>query len=43
MQHFFATKPLGIADGTLIIAVGIIAMVILECEKYLMRKFGLLD
>lgn len=43
MQHLFATKPVSVADGMLIIAVGIIAMAILEGEKYLMRKFGLLD
>ena len=43
MQHLFATKPVSVADGMLIIAVGVFAMVILEGEKYLMRKFGLLD
>lgn len=43
MQHLFATKPVSVADGMLIIAVGSIALVILEGEKYLMRKFGLLD
>ncbi len=43
MQHLFATKPVSVADGMLIIAVGVIAMVILEGEKYLMRRFGLLD
>ncbi|WP_074857332.1 cation-transporting P-type ATPase [Nitrosospira briensis] len=43
MQRLFATKPVSIADGILIISVGVIAMVILEGEKYLMRRFGLLD
>ena len=43
MQHLFATKPVSVADGMLIISVGVIAMVILEGEKYLMRRFGLLE
>lgn len=43
MQHLFSTKPVSITDGILIISVGVIAMVILEGEKYLMRRFGLLD
>jgi magnesium-transporting ATPase (P-type) len=42
MQGLFATKPVGFADGLLIIGVGILAMAILEAEKHLMRRLGIL-
>ncbi len=42
MQSLFATKPMGLTDGLLIIGVGVLAMIILEAEKHLMRRLGLL-
>lgn len=40
MQTIFETRPLGLLDGLLIVAVGASLMVILECEKVIMRKLG---
>jgi len=40
MQRLFATKPVGLADGLLILGLGVFAMAILEGEKHLMRRFG---
>ncbi len=42
MQRLFATKPVSPMDGMLIIAVGIVSMIILEGEKHLMRRLGIL-
>ncbi len=42
MQTLFATKPVALADGLLIIGIGVAAMIILETEKHLMRRLGLL-
>ena len=42
MQELFASKPVSLTDGALIIAVGILAMIILEVEKHVMRRFGVL-
>jgi magnesium-transporting ATPase (P-type) len=42
MQRLFATEPIGFLDGLLIVEVGVIAMAILEAEKHLMRRIGLL-
>jgi hypothetical protein len=42
MQGLFATKPVRFADGLLIVGVGILAMAILEAEKHLMRRLGIL-
>jgi magnesium-transporting ATPase (P-type) len=42
MQAVFATRPVGFLDGALIVAVGIVAMAILEAEKHLMRRLGIL-
>jgi magnesium-transporting ATPase (P-type) len=42
MQRLFATEPIGFLDGLLIVGIGIIAMAILEAEKHLMRRIGLL-
>jgi magnesium-transporting ATPase (P-type) len=42
MHSLFATRPVGLADGLLIIAVGALAMVILEVEKHVMRRLGVL-
>lgn len=40
MQQLFATRPVSLADGLLIIGVGVLAMAILEGEKHLMRALG---
>lgn len=40
MQRLFETRPVGLADGLLILAVGIGVMVILEVEKRVMSRFG---
>jgi magnesium-transporting ATPase (P-type) len=42
MHALFATRPVSLADGLLIIGVGVLAMVILEAEKRLIRHLGLL-
>ncbi len=41
MQGIFGSRPLSLADGLLIIALGFASLVILELEKHLMRdRFG---
>ena len=40
MHRLFDTRPLGIADGVLIIAIGIAMMIVLEVEKTLVRRTG---
>jgi magnesium-transporting ATPase (P-type) len=40
MNSIFETRPLTLRDGLLIIAVGIGLMLVLEGEKFLMRKLG---
>lgn len=40
MHSLFDTRPLGIADGVLIITIGIAMMIVLEVEKTLMRRAG---
>ena len=40
MNAIFETRPLGLADGVLIITIGAGLMVLLEIEKLLMRKLG---
>ena len=42
MHTLFATRPLSLFDSVLILAVGLIAMLILEGEKNLMRRLGVL-
>jgi magnesium-transporting ATPase (P-type) len=42
MQALFSTKPVSLTDGLLIVAVGVLAMAILEPEKHLMRRMGVL-
>ncbi|WP_295557849.1 cation-transporting P-type ATPase [uncultured Hyphomicrobium sp.] len=42
MHDLFATRPVSITDGLLILAVGMVAMVILEAEKHLMRRLDIL-
>ena len=43
MHYLFATKPVSLGDGLLIIGVGVLAMIILESEKHLMRRLGVLE
>jgi magnesium-transporting ATPase (P-type) len=43
MQRLFLTRPVAVADGILIVAVGVLAMAVYEGEKHLMRRLGLLD
>ena len=40
MQAIFDTRPLSLADGALIIAIGAALMILLEGEKLLMRRTG---
>ena len=42
MQSLFQTKAVAFADGLLIVGIGVLAMVILEGEKHLMRRLGIL-
>jgi magnesium-transporting ATPase (P-type) len=42
MQSLFQTKAVSLADGFLIVGIGVLAMVILEGEKHLMRRLGIL-
>jgi magnesium-transporting ATPase (P-type) len=42
MQGWFATRPLGLAEGALVIACGVALMAALEGEKLLLRRLGLL-
>ncbi|HEX2333049.1 MAG TPA: HAD-IC family P-type ATPase [Burkholderiales bacterium] len=43
MQYWFATRPLAFLDGTVVIACGAVFMFLLEAEKLLLRRFGLLE
>ncbi|WP_346344642.1 HAD-IC family P-type ATPase [Sphingomonas sp. dw_22] len=40
MNEIFASRPLSLADGALIVGIGIALMVLLEGEKLLMRRIG---
>jgi len=42
MQDLFASRAISLVDGLLIIGIGVVAMVILETEKHLMRRLGVL-
>ena len=42
MHTLFATKPVSMFDGLMIIAVGVVAMAILELEKQLIQPLGVL-
>ena len=42
MHHLFASRPVPLLDGLLIIAIGVLVLVILEIEKTVMRRTGLL-
>jgi magnesium-transporting ATPase (P-type) len=41
MQSWFATRPVALLDGALVIAAGAALMFLLEGEKLLLRRFGL--
>jgi hypothetical protein len=43
MQALFDSRPLGVADGLLIIGIGVGLMFLLEGEKLLMRRLGLFE
>jgi magnesium-transporting ATPase (P-type) len=43
MQQWFATRPLGLLDGAVLIACGAAFMFLLEAEKVLLRRFGVLE
>jgi calcium-translocating P-type ATPase len=43
MQALFDTRAVPLAEGLLIIAIGVVMMVVLEAEKSLLRRFGLFD
>uniref|UniRef100_UPI001E3DD4A3 HAD-IC family P-type ATPase n=1 Tax=Microvirga roseola TaxID=2883126 RepID=UPI001E3DD4A3 len=40
MQQLFATRPVSLANGILIVVLGVVAMGIFEGEKHLMRRLG---
>lgn len=40
MHILFATEPVGVADGLVILATGVVFMAILEAEKLVLRRFG---
>ncbi|WP_333794988.1 HAD-IC family P-type ATPase [Hyphomicrobium sp.] len=42
MQELFATEAVSFTDGLLIVSVGVLAMIILEAEKHLMRRLDIL-
>ncbi len=42
MHTLFATRPVRLFDGVLIVAIGLVVMLILEIEKNLMRRLGVL-
>ena len=40
MQGWFATRPVALADGVLIIACGVALLALFEGEKLLLRRLG---
>jgi magnesium-transporting ATPase (P-type) len=42
MQALFQTRPIHVMDGVLILVIGVVSMIILEGEKHLMRRLGVL-
>ena len=42
MQHWFATRPVALLDGALVIFCGVAFMLLLEGEKLLQRRYGFL-
>jgi magnesium-transporting ATPase (P-type) len=43
MQQWFATRPVSLADGALIVAIGVAMLLLLEGEKWLLRRWGVSD
>ncbi len=43
MQHWFATRPVALADGAMIVAIGAAMMLLLEGEKWLLRRVGVAE
>jgi magnesium-transporting ATPase (P-type) len=43
MQYWFATRPVALLDGALVLACGVAFMFLLEGEKLLLRRFGFLE
>jgi magnesium-transporting ATPase (P-type) len=43
MQYWFATRPVALLDGALVLACGVAFMLLLEGEKLLLRRFGFLE
>ena len=43
MQALFDTRPLNFSDGLVVVATGVLLFLILEAEKVLFRRAGLLD
>ena len=39
----FETEPIGVADGLIIVAAGVVLMVVLEVEKALLRRYPIFD
>jgi magnesium-transporting ATPase (P-type) len=43
MQQWFATRPVSLADGAMIVGVGVVMLLLLEGEKLLLRRLGVPD
>jgi amino acid permease len=43
LHRLFESRPVAFADGVVIILIGLAAFVILECEKLLFRRTGLME
>ena len=43
MQELFESRPVAFADGVVILAAGIVLMIILEVEKVVLRRLGVLN
>jgi magnesium-transporting ATPase (P-type) len=43
MQQWFATRPVSLADGALIVGIGVLMLLLLEGEKWLLRRLGVAD
>jgi magnesium-transporting ATPase (P-type) len=43
MQQWFATRPVSLADGAMIVAIGGVMLLLLEGEKWLLRRLGVAD
>jgi magnesium-transporting ATPase (P-type) len=40
MQGLFNSRPVGLVDGAVIVAAGVVLMIVLEVEKAIFRRFG---